>query len=223
MLKLVAVSTPDQGSEMDRVLSQMYTTMQPQLISPCVNLWQLDGKPMSGDLGPATARAAVRLALKVLGLPAMPPGFIQLAGGTNACTYDAMRTAGIWGNGAFQRTDEEGEVRVLSSRPGEGMEANGRSVRGATVKGPSGSGGHGKEEDGPPQGFPVAGVAFGGSARALVSPVLRKLDARVEEDLVSGDHQFKGARIEEHPDLLQEALGLARRLLMPIKSRDMPM
>ena len=45
-------------------------------------LWQLDGRPMSGDLGDGTARAAV--ALLARRRQAMPPGPLQLAGGTNA-------------------------------------------------------------------------------------------------------------------------------------------
>jgi ferredoxin len=47
-------------------------------------LWQLDGRPMSGDVGAGTARAAVRL-LREVG-PLAPPGPLQLAGGTNAHT-----------------------------------------------------------------------------------------------------------------------------------------
>lgn len=44
-------------------------------------LWQLDGRPMSGDVGVGTARAAVAL-WRRLG-PRLPPGPLQLAGGTN--------------------------------------------------------------------------------------------------------------------------------------------
>jgi len=47
-------------------------------------LWQLDGRPMSGDVGAGTARAAVRL-LQAVG-PLAPPGPLQLAGGTNSHT-----------------------------------------------------------------------------------------------------------------------------------------
>ncbi|MEY4354076.1 MAG: hypothetical protein RLZZ609_2317 [Cyanobacteriota bacterium] len=47
-------------------------------------LWQLDGRPMSGDVGAGTAQAAVRL-LRAVG-PLAPPGPLQLAGGTNAHT-----------------------------------------------------------------------------------------------------------------------------------------
>jgi Fe-S-cluster-containing hydrogenase component 2 len=47
-------------------------------------LWQLDGRPMSGDVGAGTAHAAVRL-LRTVG-PLAPPGPLQLAGGTNIHT-----------------------------------------------------------------------------------------------------------------------------------------
>jgi Fe-S-cluster-containing hydrogenase component 2 len=52
-------------------------------------LWQLDGRPMSGDVGAGTARAAVRL-LEAVG-PLAPPGPLQLAGGTNAHTLPLVQ------------------------------------------------------------------------------------------------------------------------------------
>ncbi|MEB3233998.1 MAG: LdpA C-terminal domain-containing domain [Cyanobacteriota bacterium] len=52
-------------------------------------LWQLDGRPMSGDLGPSAARAAVDL-LAQLG-PLAPPGPLQLAGGTNDQTWPLLQ------------------------------------------------------------------------------------------------------------------------------------
>jgi len=71
-------------------------------------LWQLDGKPMSGDLGPAPAREAVRL-LARLGRLA-PPGPLQLAGGTNAQTHAELdrqnlraRAAGVAFGGEARR------------------------------------------------------------------------------------------------------------------------
>lgn len=44
-------------------------------------LWQLDGRPMSGDVGDGMARAAVSLLAQRRS--SMPPGPLQLAGGTN--------------------------------------------------------------------------------------------------------------------------------------------
>ena len=48
-------------------------------------IWQLDGRPMSGDISSSTAKAAVKLWGKMASL--LPPGLIQLAGGTNGSTY----------------------------------------------------------------------------------------------------------------------------------------
>jgi Fe-S-cluster-containing hydrogenase component 2 len=54
-------------------------------------LWQLDGRPMSGDVGVGTARAAVALLRAVR--PWAPPGPLQLAGGTNGASL-ALLPAG---------------------------------------------------------------------------------------------------------------------------------
>jgi Fe-S-cluster-containing hydrogenase component 2 len=64
-----------------RELWQRFALLQAANLQP---LWQLDGRPMSGDVGAGTARAAVRL-LEAVG-PLAPPGPLQLAGGTNAHT-----------------------------------------------------------------------------------------------------------------------------------------
>ncbi len=49
-------------------------------------LWQLDGRPMSGDLGGSSSKLCVSLWQKIH--PIAPPGPIQLAGGTNAKTIE---------------------------------------------------------------------------------------------------------------------------------------
>lgn len=68
-------------------------------------LWQLDGRPMSGDVGSGTARAAVHLWRSLR--PLAPPGPLQLAGGTNASTVGHIaadeRPAGIAYGGAARR------------------------------------------------------------------------------------------------------------------------
>jgi Fe-S-cluster-containing hydrogenase component 2 len=58
-------------------------------------LWQLDGRPMSGDVGAGTAHAAVGL-LARLG-PLAPPGPLQLAGGTNARTLALLERSPVAG------------------------------------------------------------------------------------------------------------------------------
>jgi Fe-S-cluster-containing hydrogenase component 2 len=106
-------------------------------------LWQLDGRPMSGDVGSGTAHAAVRLVRQVAAQA--PPGPLQLAGGTNARTL------------------------ALVERPGVPA---------------------------------VAGVAFGGVARALLQPLLLEAQAR-------------GRRLLEDPELLPRAEAMARGLVEP--------
>ena len=53
-------------------------------------LWQLDGRPMRGDVGAGTARAAVQLWRRIG--PRLPPGPVQLAGGTNDRTLPLLQT-----------------------------------------------------------------------------------------------------------------------------------
>jgi Fe-S-cluster-containing hydrogenase component 2 len=55
-------------------------------------LWQLDGRPMSGDVGDGTAHAAVRLLRRLRAQ--LPPGPLQLAGGTNEHTLTLLRQFG---------------------------------------------------------------------------------------------------------------------------------
>ncbi len=58
-------------------------------------LWQLDGRPMSGDVGAGTAHAAVNLAMAVAAQS--PPGPLQLAGGTNAHSLAVLERQGSKG------------------------------------------------------------------------------------------------------------------------------
>jgi Fe-S-cluster-containing hydrogenase component 2 len=72
-------------------------------------LWQLDGRPMSGDVGAGTAHAAVALLERLA--PLAPPGPLQLAGGTNHHTLallqrrsaSAPRAAGVAFGGVARR------------------------------------------------------------------------------------------------------------------------
>ncbi|MEL6321281.1 MAG: LdpA C-terminal domain-containing domain [Cyanobacteria bacterium J06626_14] len=83
-LKLVAVSCPD-GENLIPYLRQLYDMMIP---TPARLIWQTDGRPMSGDIGNGTTHATIRLAQKVLN--ANLPGYVQLAGGTNAHTVPKL-------------------------------------------------------------------------------------------------------------------------------------
>jgi Fe-S-cluster-containing hydrogenase component 2 len=61
-------------------------------------LWQLDGRPMSGDIGSGTASAAVALLRRLA--PLAPPGPLTLAGGTNARTLELLEADGTTGRRA---------------------------------------------------------------------------------------------------------------------------
>ena len=51
-------------------------------------IWQLDGRPMSGDLSLTTGRDTVKLFERIGSN--LPPGLIQLAGGTNEKTHEFL-------------------------------------------------------------------------------------------------------------------------------------
>ncbi len=89
-LKLMAVSFPDCENLHEYLLS-LLDVMQPL---PRSLIWQADGRPMSGDIGDGTTRAALKLGQKVLGFD-LPMGVVQLAGGTNASTVAKLKQAKI--------------------------------------------------------------------------------------------------------------------------------
>ena len=61
-------------------------------------IWQLDGRPMSGDLGVGAAQAAIQLLQQLR--PWAPPGPLQLAGGTNAHSHALLGRHGLQGAAA---------------------------------------------------------------------------------------------------------------------------
>jgi Fe-S-cluster-containing hydrogenase component 2 len=75
------LASPLSARELAAELWQRYSAVREAQLRP---LWQLDGRPMSGDVGAGTARAAVKLLEAIR--PWAPPGPLQLAGGTNAST-----------------------------------------------------------------------------------------------------------------------------------------
>lgn len=83
-------ATPEQlASE----LWQRFTALRARGLRP---LWQLDGRPMSGDVGAGMAHAAVQLLERIA--PMAPPGPLQLAGGTNHHTLERLDRLGRrWG------------------------------------------------------------------------------------------------------------------------------
>ncbi|XP_077218656.1 uncharacterized protein LOC143852820 isoform X2 [Tasmannia lanceolata] len=93
-VKLVAVSLPDMGDSTVGIMNMMYSIMAPHLHS--CNLWQLDGRPMSGDIGRGATKEAIAFAVRLAALRDRPHGFLQLAGGTNSHTIDSLKKVGLF-------------------------------------------------------------------------------------------------------------------------------
>ncbi|WP_204139729.1 circadian clock protein LdpA [Halomicronema sp. CCY15110] len=85
-LSVVSISCPEQAGVID-YLWQLYEGIQPL---PLPLIWQTDGRPMSGDIGRGTTHATLRYARRML--QSGPPGYVQLAGGTNAHTAEKFQT-----------------------------------------------------------------------------------------------------------------------------------
>lgn len=88
-LKLLSISCPD-GCGLIEYLHYLYDIISPL---PIPLIWQMDGRPMSGDIGKGSTHATIKLAQKVLN--AQIPGFVQLAGGTNNHTVSKLREIGL--------------------------------------------------------------------------------------------------------------------------------
>ncbi|KAG0448558.1 hypothetical protein HPP92_027782 [Vanilla planifolia] len=92
-VKLVAVSLPDMGNLTFSTMNTVYSIMKSRL---GYNLWQLDGRPMSGDIGRGATREAISFAVRLGGMKERPHGFYQLAGGTNSHTVDGLKKLGLF-------------------------------------------------------------------------------------------------------------------------------
>jgi len=86
-LKLISVSFPD-SEDLPAYLNGLLEIMQPR---PQYLIWQTDGRPMSGDIGRGTSRAALQLGQKVIDFQ-LADGYIQLAGGTNDYTITKAKS-----------------------------------------------------------------------------------------------------------------------------------
>jgi len=101
-VKLVAVSMPDIGESTVDFMNALYAIMEPHIQG--YNLWQLDGRPMSGDIGRGATRETVSFAVHMASVSERPPGFYQLAGGTNSYTVDCLKKAGLFRSTTFPGT-----------------------------------------------------------------------------------------------------------------------
>ena len=92
-LKAIAISCPFHV-EVIPYLQQLNQMIQPL---PLPLIWQTDGRPMSGDIGRGTTHPCIQYAEQVLATNL--PGYLQLAGGTNAHTVNKVRQKQLKVNG----------------------------------------------------------------------------------------------------------------------------
>jgi Fe-S-cluster-containing hydrogenase component 2 len=192
-LKLLAISCPD-GDEAIEYLWALHDLITPL---PCPLIWQTDGRPMSGDIGIGATRAAVKLAQKVLA--AGLPGYVQLAGGTNAHTVMKLKAAGLLNTGG-----KGGKERAMENR----QDAYATLSQKPYTKNQS-------------LNSYVAGIAYGSYARVLLSPILEKLeqfsgDAIDAANFVSIPNP-RLEHLEEFPSLLWQAVATAHSLVSQLK------
>jgi Fe-S-cluster-containing hydrogenase component 2 len=206
-LKLLAISCPD-GAGLIDYLWALYETLAPL---PCALVWQTDGRPMSGDIGTGTTRAAVRLSQKVLA--AKLPGYVQLAGGTNAHTVTKLSALGLL-NPARQAQTSAGSMSDQSAESAPSRFATPQAVT---------TGAH------------VAGIAYGSYARSRLLPILNQLESMTSQRhpalpqalTVSGTAlassglpetaSLPSRSLETVPELLWQAVDLAATLVAPLK------
>ncbi|KAK4799073.1 hypothetical protein SAY86_024438 [Trapa natans] len=114
-LKLVAVSLPDMGDSTLSSMEEIYSIMKPH--PQCINLWQLDGRPMSGDIGSGATRKSILFAARLAASRGRPKGFLQLAGGTNNHTVAGMKKHGLFQTKSFlvASMNEDAEVGSLQA------------------------------------------------------------------------------------------------------------
>ncbi|EPS58361.1 hypothetical protein M569_16454, partial [Genlisea aurea] len=83
------VSLPDLGELTIPAMKSMYDIMKVNLGG--LNLWQLDGRPMSGDIGKGATMATIKFAVHLVSREDRPQGFLQLAGGANGETAKGLK------------------------------------------------------------------------------------------------------------------------------------
>ncbi len=123
-LKRIAVSCGAEAhgiktEALSQLLWERHNSLKQNKLKP---IWQLDGRPMSGDLGPGTGRIAISLWEKIHDMA--PPGPLQLAGGTNEETIKHLPNgrgpAGIAFGGVARKIIkpwlEEAQSRNISLR-----------------------------------------------------------------------------------------------------------
>lgn len=209
-LKLVAISCPD-GEGMVDYLWALYEQITPL---PCPVIWQTDGRSMSGDIGDGTTHAAIKLGQTVL--TSGPPGYVQLAGGTNRYTVTKLKTLGLINSSPhcdpdFAPAYAAQPIYAAQSDVEPHVKYHFEQLTSYDADFPLPS---------PRQRRHIAGIAYGSYARGLISPVLEQLEQIFQKPVaegIQGKHLASTERLEHYPDLLWQAVDLAYTLISSLK------
>jgi hypothetical protein len=124
-------------------------------------------------------------------LAANLPGYVQLAGGTNSYTVAKLKAMGLLRG-----------VDTGTRRYGDTENSFSNSLTASHLhRVPASS---------------ISGVAYGSYARVLLSPILEELEAREVNDT----SVKTTIRLEDEPELLWQAVGLAHSLVSQLKSQQ---
>lgn len=199
-LKVLAVSCPD-GDGLTAYLQALHRLMAPL---PCPVIWQTDGRPMSGDIGKGVTHAAIRLGQKVLA--ANLPGYVQLAGGTNAYTVPKLEELGLLNtHPCYSDTSAESAASRFISGVAYGSFA--RVLLAPVLQELSDR----QIQRSAPSPLP-SGVGWERPGR---SPLPSRVAA--EPPLQTVNPPPIAHHLEEFPDLLHQAVQLAASLVSPLK------
>lgn len=183
-LKVLAISCPYAPGVVD-YLWHLYNCWLQPLEMPLI--WQADGRPMSGDIGAGMTHLTLRYGQQLLAQG--PPGYVQLAGGTNGHTVGQLRHR-RWptADASTQRTLPRSPDPHGDSPP----EWGDRPVFG--------------------------GIAYGGYGRQHLAPVIAALEAAAPGTTPRGGAAQAPSPLEAHPPLLAQAIAQARTLVAPLKA-----
>jgi ferredoxin len=191
-LKVLSVSFPKVGDRTNAFLNEVnevFTRHPSWAAFQGVQVWQADGRPMSGDIGRGTAHAAASLAASVL----------QRASTAGPAGTDNSGS-GVTDNPGSGVTDNSGASSIEPIDFSSGRHfvqlaggTNDYSVTCAAQQGLVGLAGFG-------------GYAFGGYARKYISGYLNDLE-----------REHPAALIEDHPEVMRPCLDFARQLTRIVK------
>ena len=232
--KLIAVSFPDMGDETLPYLNRLQSIMMGSIecgIADAepraaqfngVQIWQADGRPMSGDIGRGTAHAAAKLAAAMIRASNSTSTYSIPSSSTISSKNGASRSScdpyhpppiGAAGKGIVAKAaissnsndsflatvvNIESNNRYIDFNSGRHFlqlagGTNDHSMHAARWEGLVGAKGFG-------------GLAFGGYARRSIGEQLNALESRAP-----------GARLEDHPECLDACLQFAQKLVASVK------